>query len=172
MRIAPLILLLLLILLACSPTNNSIPSAVTAVPPEAIPTIDPDNELMATAQFNYNRNCSHCHGYGGEGQFPDTIERTQNLGYHLVPAHDASGHSWQHPDQLLFETIKYGVQAPTNFFVMSSFSEQLSDEEIFAVIDYIKIWWTDEQRDWQAGVSEQFTENNPSWTATKFDDVP
>ncbi len=171
MRNLSISFLLLLVLVACSPTNTR-PSPVTAIPPEAIPTINPEDELMANAQFNYNRNCSHCHGNGGEGQHPDTLERTENLGYHLVPPHDASGHTWQHPDQLLFETIKYGVQAPTNFYVMTGFSEQLSDDEIFAVIDYMKLWWTDEQLAWQAQVSEQFTENNPSWTPSRLDETP
>lgn len=123
---------------------------------------------MSTAQFNYNRNCAHCHGYGGEGQHPNTIERTINLGYHLVPPHDASGHTWQHPDQLIFETIKYGVQAPTNFYVMTPFDEQLTDEEILAVIEYISLWWTDEQLNWQAQLTEQFSENNPNWTTNRM----
>lgn len=160
---------LILIISACI-TETEMPSVSTIIPAEAIPTIDPTDTRLSTAQFNYNRNCAHCHGYGGEGQHPNTIERTVNLGYHLVPAHDASGHTWQHPDQLLFDTIKYGVQAQTNFYVMTSFSEQLNDDEIFAVIDYMSLWWTDEQRDWQDQLSEQFSENNPSWTPNRFDE--
>ena len=169
MRIVLLACLMSLIVSACT-TQVEMPSVSTPIPAEAIPTIDPADARMSTAQFNYNRNCAHCHGYGGEGQHPATIERTVNLGYHLVPAHDASGHTWQHPEQILFETIKYGVQSPTNLFVMSGFSEQLSDEEIFAVIDYIRLWWTGEQQAWQTSVSEQFAENNPRWTSSRLDE--
>lgn len=162
---------LILLISACN-SNIEMPSAVTAIPVEAIPTIDPADVRMSTAQFDYNRNCAHCHGYGGEGQHPATIERTLNLGYHLVPPHDASGHTWQHPNQLLFETIKYGVQAPTNFYVMTSFNEQLSDDEIFAVIEYMSLWWTDEQRNWQSQLTEQFTQNNPNWTTNRLEELP
>lgn len=171
MRSLFLIGFIALIISACT-TETEMPSVSTAIPVEAIPTIDPADTRMSMAQFNYNRNCAHCHGYGGEGQVAATIERTLNLGYHLVPAHDASGHTWQHPDQLLFDTIKYGVQAPTNFFVMTSFSEQLSDDEIFDVIEYMSLWWTDEQRNWQDQLSEQFAENNPRWTTNRYDEEP
>ena len=163
--------ILLVVLSACS-TTVEMPSDTTAIPQEAVPTIEPSDERLSTAQFNYQRNCAHCHGYGGEGQHPNTIERTINLGYHLVPAHDATGHTWQHPDQLIFETIKYGVQAPTNFFAMTAFEEQLTDDEIFAVIDYMRLWWTDEQIAWQAELTEQFTENNLNWTPNRLDDEP
>ncbi|MEL6527695.1 MAG: hypothetical protein AAFQ07_18495, partial [Chloroflexota bacterium] len=44
---------------------------------------------------------------------------------------------------------KYGVQAPTNFYAMTAFGEGLSDDDIFAIIDYMSLWWTDEQRAWQ-----------------------
>ena len=167
-----IVLILFIVILPACTTDTQMPDASVAIPVEAIPTIDPTNERMSSAQFNYNRNCAHCHGYGGEGQNAGTIERTLNLGYHLVPAHDASGHTWQHPDQILFETIKYGVPAPTNLFVMSGFSEQLNDDEIMAVIDYLRLWWTEEQQEWQASVSEQFAENNPNWTPNRLDEQP
>lgn len=163
--------ILLIALSACSATVE-MPAATTAIPQEGVPTVDPSDERLSTAQFNYQRNCAHCHGYGGEGQHPDTVERTINLGYHLVPPHDATGHTWQHPDQILFETIKYGVQSPTNFFVMTAFEEQLTEDEIFAIIDYMRLWWTDDQIAWQAKLTEQFTENNPNWTPNRLDEEP
>lgn len=160
-----------MILSACD-TTMDMPPASTAITQDAVPTINPENAYLRTAQVNYQRYCAHCHGYGGEGQHPDTIERTTNLGYHLVPAHDATGHTWQHPDQLLFETIKYGVQAPTNFYIMIAFNETLSDEEIYGIIDYMRLWWTDEQQAWQAQLTSQFEENNPRWTTNRLDEQP
>lgn len=173
---------LVLIISACSsgmPSSNTNPAA-EAISVEAIPTIDPADTRMATAQYNYNRNCAHCHGYGGEGQHPNTIDRVVNAGYHTVPAHNDSGHTWQHPDQLIFETIKYGVQAPTNFYPMGAFGVDvdspdaammgLTDEEIFAVIDYIRLWWTDDQRRWQAQLTDQFAENHPDWSPDRSDE--
>jgi hypothetical protein len=106
-----LIIVLSVVLAACN-ANREMPAATTPIPIEAIPTIDPSNQQLAEAQRNYNVFCAHCHGYGGEGQPFESIENTESLGYHTVPLHNASGHTWQHPRQLLFETIKYGIQNP------------------------------------------------------------
>ena len=139
------------------------PAAATPIPVEAIPTIDPADTGLAQAQRDYNTYCAHCHGYGGEGQPLATIEQTESLGYHTVPLHNAAGHTWQHPDQLIFESIKYGVVAPTNLYEMLSYDELLTDDAIFAIIDYMRLWWTEEQQEWQTHLTEQFTENNPFW---------
>lgn len=154
--------LLIFLLTACS-GNVTMPPAVTPIAVEAIPTIDPVNTELRQAQINYNTYCAHCHGYGGEGQPVETVELTESLGYHTVPLHNSAGHTWQHPDQILFETIKYGIHKPANLYQMTALSEFLSNEEILAVIDYIRLWWTDEQREWQARVTAQFAEDNKYW---------
>jgi mono/diheme cytochrome c family protein len=154
----------LVFFLAACGGKLDMPTATTPIPIEAIPTIDPNNTALAEGQRNYNVFCAHCHGYGGEGQPFDSIENTQSLGYHTVPLHNAAGHTWQHPRQLLFETIKYGIQNPTHLYVMTPFAAGLTDEQIFGVIDYISLWWTEEQRAWYEQVSSQFTENNPYWS--------
>lgn len=163
---------LLVVLVACSSASSTIPQASipnTPIPIDAVPTVDPSDTRLTDAQYQYNLRCAHCHGYGGEGQIEETIQQTINLGYHTIPAHDASGHTWQHPDQLLFEVIKYGVDSPTNLYKMNRYDTTLTDEQIFAVIDYIKIWWTDDQREWQAQLTEQFAEMNPYWEESNLD---
>jgi mono/diheme cytochrome c family protein len=159
-----------LLLTACGGTAE-MPAAVSPIPIESVATIDPSDSRLAEAQRIYNMNCAHCHGYGGEGQPVETARRTESLGYHTVPLHNAAGHSWQHPDQVLFETIRYGVQVPTNLYTMTAF-QSLSDEEIYALIDYISLWWTDEQRAWQEGLTRQFTENNPFWSESLDEEQP
>ncbi|MEL6527490.1 MAG: hypothetical protein AAFQ07_17450, partial [Chloroflexota bacterium] len=62
-----LLLIILVIALSACSTTVEMPVATTAIPQEAVPTIDPSNGRLSTAQFNYQRNCAHCHGYGGEG---------------------------------------------------------------------------------------------------------
>lgn len=163
------ILSLIVILVACSQPAE-MPARVTAIPVEAIPTIDPDQTELARGQYLYNFNCAHCHGYAGEGQHPNTVERSTNLGYHVVPAHDSSGHTWHHPDQLIFEIIKYGAESPLYQYTMTPFGERITDDEIYYIIDYMRLWWTDDQRAWQAQLTEQFTENNPYWTETRGDE--
>lgn len=160
---------LIFILAACG-GDATMPQASTPISVEAIPTINPDNSQLALGQRNYNTYCAHCHGYGGDGQPVETAEQTERLGYHTVPLHNSAGHTWQHPDQLLFETIKYGVESPTNLYTMTPFGELLSDNEIFAIIDYLRLWWTDEQQAWQAQLTTQFIENNPYWSESPIDE--
>jgi len=170
MRFLLLLFAPVLIFTACQPSNTPDLSLSDTVKPESVPTVDPDNEQLYLAQQNYNKWCAHCHGWAGDGQPRVTIENAEKLGYHTVPRHDSMGHTWQHPDQVLFETIKYGVQAPTNLYPMSPFGEQLSDDEIFGVIEYIKQWWTDDQRQSQSELTVQFEETNPFWQEDNLTD--
>ena len=158
-----LLLILPLLFSACQTQITPDLSLSDTVKPEDVPTIDPKNEKLYLAQQNYNKLCAHCHGWAGDGQPHVTIENAQKQGYHTVPRHDSEGHTWQHPDQILFEVIKYGVQAPTNLYPMSPFDEHFTDDAIFGLIEYLKQWWTEEQRQHQSNLTRQFEENNPFW---------
>ena len=57
----------------------------------------------------YQQYCASCHGVDLEGQ-PNWRQRDEN-GFLPAPPHDASGHTWHHPDQLLFDVTKYGTTA-------------------------------------------------------------
>lgn len=168
MRIIVLMFVSSLLLVACQSANPL--DLSDTVKPEAVPTVDPANEELHLAQQNYNKWCAHCHGWAGDGQPQVTIENAEQRGYHTVPRHDSEGHTWQHPDQVLFETVKYGVQAPTNLYPMSPFDEQFTDEEIFSIIEYIKQWWTDDQRQHQASLTTQFEQDNPFWEEDNLTD--
>jgi mono/diheme cytochrome c family protein len=70
----------------------------------------------------------------------------------LAPPHDASGHTWHHPDDMLFEITKWGTDAVVpgpNKSNMPGFSETLGDEDVWAVLAYIKSRWPQELRDAQ-----------------------
>ncbi|MAU12384.1 MAG: cytochrome C [Anaerolineaceae bacterium] len=160
-----LLLVVVILLAACSP--------VVSETSQLIPTIDSsDTELIAT-KLSYERLCAHCHGYSGEGQptggGPGTVERSIELGYHPVPMHNAEGHTWQHADQILFEMIKYGARSPMYIYIMPPHAGQLTDDEIFDIIDYIKRFWTPEQRTHQAQITENFLEANPNWEEYHLD---
>lgn len=61
-----------------------------------------------------------------------------------APPHDASGHTWHHPDAQLFAITKYGTEAVTGGAVssdMQGFGDLLSDAEIGAVLAFIKAQW-------------------------------
>ena len=89
-----------------------------------------------------------------EGQIPATIQRSLDSGLNPVPALDATGHAWKHPDQLLLRVIQEGIQNPLNNFQMAGYSDMMTDEEMMAILAYIKLWWTDEQRAFQRDLTE------------------
>jgi len=61
-----------------------------------------------------------------------------------APAHDETGHTWQHSDEDLFEITKYGrfASAPSRYVsYMPAFRDELSDEDILAALAFIKVRW-------------------------------
>ena len=73
-----------------------------------------------------------------------------------APPHDASGHTWHHPDGVLFRITKEGVAAVVGGGYQSdmpAFGDVLSDDEIRAVLAYIKSMWPERERAYQAEVS-------------------
>lgn len=79
------------------------------------------------------------------------------------PRHNASGHTWHHPDCQLKEIIKNGgdemaammrrMMAPPDAPKMPAFKDTLSDADIDAILAFIKTWWTEGQRRHQAQVT-------------------
>jgi mono/diheme cytochrome c family protein len=103
---------------------------------------DPDDPaLVALGAGVYAAECARCHGASLEGQ-PDWRERLPN-GKLPAPPHDASGHTWHHPDRQLFQITKEGLAAfmPGYETDMPAYNGRLSDREIWAVIASIKSTW-------------------------------
>lgn len=104
----------------------------------------------------YAANCASCHGVSLEGQ-PDW-KRLLPSGRMPAPPHDASGHTWHHPDGVLFRVTKEGPAAVVGGGYesdMQGFGEVLSDEEIRAVLAFIKSTWPERERAYQAGMSRR-----------------
>jgi mono/diheme cytochrome c family protein len=69
-----------------------------------------------------------------------------------APPHDASGHTWYHPDQVLFRIVKEGLKpyAGADYESdMPAFGSSLSDDEIRAILEYIKSTWPEHEREHQ-----------------------
>ena len=97
---------------------------------------------VALGQQVYAAQCARCHGANLEGQ-PDWKAELPGGG-RPAPPHDATGHTWHHADTLLFDIIKRGGQAssPADYKNnMPAFGSILSDDEIWAVLAYIKSRW-------------------------------
>lgn len=140
--------------------TSSEPPVVAVRPtdsPERAAIIAADPNLVV-GQRTYNMYCAHCHGYAGEGQLTATVPNTQQLGLHTVPPHDATGHTWQHPSQLIRQVILNGIQNPLNHYQMGAFEGTVTDEQIDPLIAYMSLWWTDEQRAWQVQVTQRRAE--------------
>lgn len=98
-------------------------------------------------QTVYNDQCASCHGASGEGQFPDAPLQPDITGRYGAPPHNENGHTWHHDDDLIIRIIREGGMGdPVNFYVMPALGSALSEDEIEAVIAYIKTMWTPEQQ--------------------------
>ena len=94
----------------------------------------------------YVQECAACHGLRLEGQ-PDWRQKLAN-GRMPAPPHDDSGHTWHHPDEVLFGITKHGLvppYAPAGYASdMPAFVGKLTDAEIRAVLAYIASHWSPE----------------------------
>jgi len=106
-----------------------------------------DSRIVAQGAIIYKQYCASCHGRNLEGErnwrsrLPD--------GTLPAPPHDESGHTWHHPDKLLFALTKKGTEK----FVggnykskMLGFEGILTDAQIVAVLSYIKSRWSEKVR--------------------------
>lgn len=104
---------------------------------------DPKNPtLVSQGQQVYVAQCASCHGVNLEGQ--PNWQQELPTGDRPAPPHDATGHTWHHPDILLFDIIKRGGQVSmpsAGKSTMPAFANVLSDADIWAVLAYIKSTW-------------------------------
>jgi mono/diheme cytochrome c family protein len=103
-----------------------------------------DPGLVKAGESIYAQHCSTCHGARLEGQ-SDWRRRLPN-GRMPAPPHDESGHTWHHPDAVLFSITKHGLvppNAPKDYESdMPTFEGKLTDAQIWAALAYIKGHWT------------------------------
>jgi mono/diheme cytochrome c family protein len=135
-------LLMLVVAAACSPSGS-----------EGWRAGDPAR--YDKGQQVYTQYCAECHGANGEGQNPNNPLAPDETGRYPAPPHDETGHTWHHDDDLLVTIVRDGGMGdPTDFYPMPAFGETLTDEQIEAVIYFIKGMWTDEQRQYQQEVTK------------------
>ena len=102
----------------------------------------------------YNANCLSCHGGPTGGAMMD-----------YPPRHNANGHTWHHPDCELKQIVRLGgdemtdmmrqMMAPPDAPKMQAFGDKLSNDEIDAVLTFIKTMWTPDEREVQAQTTRE-----------------
>lgn len=109
---------------------------------------------LAVGEALYAETCASCHGTNLEGQgnwrSPGSDDRLP------APPHDETGHTWHHADSLIFTYTKLGgkealaEQGMEFNSGMPGFGNQLSDQEIWCIIAYIRSTWPERIRTIQA----------------------
>lgn len=107
--------------------------------PYRISTNDP--ALLARGEAVYRTSCALCHGENLEGQ-PNWWIRDAE-GNLPAPPHDASGHTWHHSDEVLFNLVKFGPAFYTPGYAgkMPAYADLLEDRDIKAVNSWIASTW-------------------------------
>jgi len=108
-----------------------------------------DPDVVALGQAIYTDNCAACHGANLEGE--SNWRSPGSDGRLPAPPHDETGHTWHHDGDTLFRLTKYGTAAligdPDYESNMPVYEGVLTDDEIIAVLSYIKSTWPQEIRD-------------------------
>jgi mono/diheme cytochrome c family protein len=132
---------LLAVLPACSPTPRANPA---------------DAKQVALGKTVYAAQCAACHGANLQGQSDWQVRKADKK--LPAPPHDASGHTWHHDDDTLINITKFGFEkytGPGYQTDMPKFAGVLSDDEVFAVLAYIKSTWPKEEAEHQASMNRK-----------------
>ena len=127
----------------------------TATAAENPPPTAGQQELSVGARV-YAKDCASCHGANLEGQ-PNWRQRNEN-GRLPAPPHNVRGHTWHHDDETLFGITKLGTAEFTGLDIesdMPAFKDILSDDDIRAVLTYIKSRWSDRIRQRQDSINRR-----------------
>jgi len=114
----------------------------TAVSP--LPTLNP--ERVAQGEPLYAQYCAQCHGADLKGS--PTWKEPLADGSLPPPPHDSSGHTWHHSDELLISITANGGDLAYNS-KMPGFKEKLTENEMMAILEFIKSKWGREEREFQ-----------------------
>jgi mono/diheme cytochrome c family protein len=117
-----------------------------------------DAALVALGKRIYMDACASCHGRALQGQ--PLWQLNDQFAARRAPAHDATGHTWQHSDEDLFHKTKFGrfpSQPADAVTAMPAFATILADREIMAAVAFIKARWPLGMRVAQATLNLGFT---------------
>lgn len=125
---------------------------------DATPINVADQRLVVRGKEVYTSHCAACHGDTLQGQ-ANWRQRLPN-GRLPAPPHDATGHTWHHPDAVLLDIVRNGLvpgkTAPEGYQSdMPAYKDVMPESDIVAVLAYIKSTWPADIAKLQKEVSEQ-----------------
>ena len=105
------------------------------------------NEISGprTGEQIFAATCAACHGAGGEGA--DNWMVRDDDGRLPPPPLNGDGHTWHHSDGVLYGIVSEGGLGLGFGSNMPGFKDDLSREEIIAVLEYVKTLWEGKQID-------------------------
>lgn len=117
-----------------------------------------ENRDLLAGQTLYAEHCASCHGTQLEGQ--PNWQSPNDDGTMPAPPHDATGHTWHHDSQLLFDYTQLGgagalaERGVTDFNSgMPAFADALTADQIWNILAYIQSTWPEEVQKIQAARS-------------------
>lgn len=123
-------------------TEEPAPALVQeAVPVAAVAAVE--HERLAQGKSLYQQYCAACHG--ALVSAGDSWRRLADRDQLPAPPHDDRGQTWQHPHWQLMEMIRGGVAPfePEGWAAdMPAFEDELSEEQVLAVLAYIRSHWS------------------------------
>jgi mono/diheme cytochrome c family protein len=134
-------------------SNGPITINNIAVPP--LPMLD--ENAIAQGEILYQQYCAACHMPDLSGA-PDWKKPLPDGSLPPLP-HDDAGHTWHHPDFLLLQILSEGGVVYDG--VMPGFAEQLSPDEMEAILEFLKSHWSRKSREYQWWLTNTYPTPNP-----------
>jgi mono/diheme cytochrome c family protein len=109
------------------------------MPEKAAARPKPDFSVVVKGGKLFQQNCARCHGPLGQGR-PRWNQADAN-GKYPPPPLNGTGHTWHHPTRVLKQIIKDGTAKLGGN--MPAWKGKLSDDDIDAILEWIKAQWPD-----------------------------
>jgi len=133
---------ILIVALICLPHPVLAQNTIVPQPPEmkdAPPRPKTDFAVLLKGGKLFRKNCARCHGPLGQGH--SHWNKADANGKYPPPPLNGTGHTWHHSEAVLKEIIRNGTGNLGGN--MPAWRDKLTDNEIDAILEWIKAQWPD-----------------------------